>query len=160
MNTALILVLLTLGMAFFDRLIGWGGYGRTKPVIASIIFLAGIGYALDFPVLAWATLPVAFLIWRTPGWKTLGGSLAPVNKSEVFGTFRRHLLALGFVFPLYWAGFNVVPTIICMIIFALCATGLGILNAIWFAKGKDHNEWIEAVRGLSLGCLLSISILI
>lgn len=158
-TTILTLILLTLGLGVLDRYIGWGGHGRVKPVIASVVFLAAIGYLLGWPVLAWATFPVAFLIWRTPGWKTLGGSLAPRTKSEVFGTFCRHLLALAFIIPAYYAGINIVGVVVTMVAFAVMATYLAALNAKWFDKGEDHNAVVEVFRGLHLGLFLSLAIL-
>jgi hypothetical protein len=157
--TILFLIILTLGLGVLDRYIGWGGHGRVKPVLASVAFLASFGYLLGWPILAWATLPVAFLIWRTPGWKTLGGSLAPTTKSEVFGTFCRHLLALAFVLPAYYAGVNIVGVVIAMVAFAIAATYLAVGNAKDFAKGEDHNAVVEVFRGFYLGFLLGAAIL-
>ena len=155
----LFLIILTLGLGVLDRYIGWGGHGRVKPVLASVVFLAGIGYLLGWPVLAWATFPLAFLVWRTPGWKTLGGSLAPRNKSEVFGTFCRHMLAIAFILPAYYAGVNIVGVAIAMFGFAVSATYLAVLNAKWFDKGEDHNAVVEVFRGFYLGFLLGVAIL-
>jgi hypothetical protein len=136
-----------------DRIIGWGAFGRTKPIIASALALGGIAYGLHLPPVACVTFPIAFLVWRTPGWNVLGGSINPAPH-QAFGTFLRHALSLGFIFPAYWAHLSVLVTGSCMLCFAALATAL----AVWNYENKAHaNQTIETLRGLGLGVFLALA---
>ena len=170
MTQILILIAMTLGLGVLDRYIGWGGHGRVKPVLASVAFLAGIGYLLGWPILAWATLPIAFLIWRTPGWKTLGGSLDPRTPNELIGTFYRHMMAVAFIVPLYYAGiivtgdskFDLFVALGAIVGFASFATLYGNLLAKAYDETppRDINRFIEFIRGVTLGVWLSLIMLL
>lgn len=154
--TGLLVACLALVCAVDDRLIGWGGFGRTKPVIGTALALAGLAYVAGLPPVAVGTFPIAFMIWRTPDWHLLGGSINPAP-SKAFGTFARHLLTLAFLLPAYWAGVSVAWTAVCMAVFAVVATML----ALWNYEKQGHpNAWVETLRGLALGLLLAVPFII
>lgn len=132
-----------------DRLIGWGGFGRTKPVIFGIIGLGLISYFLGLPLATCLTIGIAFMIWRTPPWKIFGGSLDP-KPNELLGTFARHLLALIFVIPAYYAGVPIMTAVAGMTVFAIIATLLGFVN------NKIGNDKVEIARGALLGLILTL----
>lgn len=139
-----------------DRAIGWGEWGRSKPVIGTVAALAAIAFLAGLPPVAVATFPIAFLIWRTPGWRLLGGSINPAP-SQAPGTFARHLLTLAFLAPAYWAGKSIPITAACMAAFAAVATGLGVWN---YYKRAHINHTIETLRGLALGGLLAVPFIV
>lgn len=172
METIIIFTLLSILLfAFLDRLIGWGGFGRTKPVILGaglIIALFHFGGVSSNPLLLqgapeWLIayfapflIAVAFFIWRTIAWKTLGGSLNP-EVSEAPGTFARHSLAFVFVPVGLVAGVSLFPLAGAILGFVIAATLLGRANNIYGSdRGKDINEWIEIARGAFLGLALAI----
>ena len=160
MLVALILII-TCGV--LDRLIGWGGYGRSKPVLGGLLALIGIAYVATLGAagnnatywLGIVTFGLAFFVWRTPQWHLFGGSINPAA-NKVFGTFLRHCLALAFLLPAYYLGYNLTVVGAAMIVFALGATCLARINAKGYDVGKDYNDEVEITRGILLGLCLSI----
>lgn len=157
MNLPLIatLVLFVLTGGANDRDIGWGGWGRTIPVIISAVTFAGCAFLAGLPPIVIGTFPIAFLIWRTPGWHLLGGSINPAPGKAVF-TFFRHLLTLAYLAPAFWAygaGLRFAAVGACMVGFAGVATALAVWN--YYGQGRP-NAWVETIRGLALGGFLWI----
>lgn len=148
---AVIGLILTCGIA--DRLIGWGEWGRTKPVLLTVALLVLCAFGFDLPWQSAVAFPVAFLIWRTPEWALFGGSINP-KPNKAFGTFLRHLLSLAFLIPAYLAGVPLLPVALCMAVFAASGTLLAIWN---YYKEAHINHTIEAIRGLTLGALLALA---
>lgn len=149
----IILLILTCGAA--DRIIGWGKWGRTKPVIATALALGGFAYAIHLPIAGIVTFPLAFMTWRTPAWGLLGGSINPAP-SQALGTFLRHLLTLAFLVPAYFAR-TMLATGLCMVAFAAVATGLAVYN---YFNRAHSNQFVETARGLALGALLAVSFIV
>lgn len=139
-----------------DRVIGWGKYHRSMPVIVTSALLIAVGFLMKLPTVSYVTLPLAYLIWRTPNWDIYGGSLDS-NVKQLPGTFVRHLMAIFFVFPAFWAGINFVPVVTAMIGFAVIATALSYINHKNVEAGKDINAKIEIIRGAVLGLLVGVS---
>lgn len=134
-----------------DRLIGWGGWGRAKPVALAVLGLAGIAFWMGLKPASIATLPIAFLIWRTPGWGLLGGSINPAPGRAIY-TFFRHSLAFAFLAPAYWSGLRLIPVGVSILGFVLAATLLAMIN--FFSSAKE-NGVIEFIRGCALGAALA-----
>lgn len=146
--TALVLI-----CAAADRVIGWGVWGRTKPVVVTAIALALVAYAMRLPLWAIVTFPIAFLAWRTPPWGWFGGSINP-EPSHIAGTFARHLLALAFLIPGYFAHYSPFETAAYMIIFAFLASALAIAN---YYDEAHANQTVETLRGVMLGTTLALA---
>lgn len=142
---------LSAACAAADRLIGWGGWGRTIPVALTILALAGIAYWMGLPPAGVATFPLAFLAWRTPGWTLFGGSINPAPGKAIF-TFFRHALAFAFLGPAYLSGLELAPVALAIGGFAAGATLLGVINYLTLAK---RNGLIETLRGALLGISLA-----
>lgn len=148
----LLAVLLVLICGSADRVIGWGEWGRTKPVIATVLALAGDAWGAHLPWPTLVTLPLAFLAWRTPPWGWLGGSINPAP-TKAAGTFFRHLLALAFLVPAYFAHASLPISAAVIVVFALVATALAVFNYY----NKSHaNQTIEFSRGVALGVALVV----
>lgn len=104
-----------------------------------------------------ATLPLAFAIWRGPGWKMFGGSLAPMTPKEVRGTFQRHLLALPLTAAL-WPATTPLAAILMPLSFAAVATILAYWAGQQNLRGKNTTELMEWMRGAAMGLLIGVII--
>ncbi len=133
-----------------DRLIGWGGWGRTKPMILIVLALAGWAWWAMGGLYDAIALPVAFLAWRTPGWGFLGGSINPAPGKAIY-TFFRHSLAFAFLVPAYLAGLHLLPVGVAILAFVTAATVLAVINYFTLAT---LNGVVEFVRGCCLGAAL------
>lgn len=112
-----------------------------------------------------AAVALAWLIYRSPGWKVFGGSATPVGAKEIAGTFARHLLALLAVLPVYWAHKDVVMAAGWFGLFAVAATSLSVaygeLNREAGERGEPIdpgvNTKIELARGAAFGLAVALS---
>lgn len=151
-----VIALLVLVSGAADRIIGWGEWGRTKPIIATVLLLLLVAYFAHLPPAAIAAFPVAWMVWRTLPWGFLGGSINPAP-SAAFGTLARHAVSIVFLLPAYLAHVSLVLTAVYMLLFSTIATAL----AIWNYFDKAHaNQTVETARGLVLGACLSIAFVI
>lgn len=163
--------------ALFDRLIGWGGFGRTKPSILAALSFALFAAALGLvtaPGLAIAgvTLPVwaaplafglSFLAWRDVlPWALFGSrhGIDPRNTGELLSLFVRHLTSLVFLIPALLMGKALLPVAGFLVLFSLLATALGALNGHEYGKRVDINDKVEAGRGLLLSACLILGFLL
>lgn len=143
--------------ALLDR--AWGGglplrvgrQGLGKPASLLLIPLA---LFCGFSVMGAVVLAVAWITWRSPGWHTLGGDLAP-HRDRYLGTVLRHCIApAAFIL----AGLVILqqfdPRQLLYLIFPVPAT----LLAIWLRRksneGEDVNSTVELLRGGILGGLI------
>src|ERR1700757_4471726 len=111
----------------YDRLVGWGGWGRTKPVIGCSVATIAISLFSHLSLLTAILMCLAFLAWRTPPWGLFGGSINP-SPRQSGGTFARHLLSLAFVIPALVAGVPLIVSTVFLVLFSVIATSLGVLN--------------------------------
>lgn len=128
-----------------------GGHGLGKPASLLLIPLA---LFCGFSVMGAVVLTVAWIAWRSPGWRTFGGDLAP-HRERYLGTFLRHCIApAAFILSglVILQHFN--PRQLLYLIFPVVAT----LLAIWLRRksndGEDVNATVELVRGATLGALI------
>ncbi len=151
-------------LAVIDRAAGWKGVFDyiAPPVIAfvgwwigarSTVSFEALGPSFYFPWQAVA-LAMAEFIYRNPGWDTFGGSLDP-TKSQLAGTFYRHLLALIYLMALWPVWFAAIPL---LLLYALAATAL----ARWIKTARNNGKqvnWIsELVRGALRGAVIAASL--
>lgn len=117
--------------------------------------LMGGTWQLTENVWAALTLPLAFAFWRSPGWKTFGGDLAPTTTREVGGTFLRHLLAWPLTAAL-WPLTTPLAAILMPLAFAAVATILAQATGQQKLRGKNTTEQMEWKRGGAMGLLIGI----
>ena len=162
LTTIIAILAITAICGLADRAIVKGHWGRSKPVLVAAAALIAVCYFLGNLALLPAILfALAFLIWRTPGWKTFGGSLDPRTNKELFGTFLRHsVLASGYLLVAYFAGASIIATVGAIVSFGLCATLLARHLAIRYDQGLDRNYVVELYRGLVHGLLFSTAIFV
>lgn len=158
-NALIVAPILIAGCAYLDRIIGWGKFGRTLPVIIGIAALTGAMIFAGYSYIVGLSIGLAFMIWRTPAWHLFGGTLDVQTPEELVGTFLRHLLALGFMVPAILAGISLPPVAVLCVIFAGVATYLSQINGHYVSQQKDINDKIELARGAFLGLILSIAFL-
>ena len=104
------------------------------------------------------TLPLAFAIWRGPGWKTFGGDLAPTTPEQVSGTFLRHLLAMPLTAAI-WPSTAPAIALAVPLAFALIAGTLAWWCGLEVSKGRNRTEAVEWLRGGSLGLLIGLVVI-
>lgn len=127
---------------------GWRWTFRGRPIyyVLPLIALAFfISWQLGVVLLSWC-------IWREPKWALFGGSLAPIGRKEILGTFYRHLLILPVA--LVTVGLPLILqalVVMMLVIWAVYATGLAIMNRSSADRGFDDNDKIELVRGAFFG---------
>lgn len=143
--------------ALLDRAWGGGlplriaGHGLGKP-LSLLMFPAAL-----FCGFAWQgalALTVAWVGWRSPGWRTFGGDLAP-HRERYLGTFLRHCLApLGFGAASAYIVQGFETRFLLYLIFPVVAT----LLALWMRRksneGEDIGASVELIRGAVLGSLI------
>jgi hypothetical protein len=99
-------------------------------------------------------LTIAWIGWRSPGWRVLGGDLAP-HRDRYAGTFLRHCIApVGFILAGIVILQRVEPAQLCYLIFPGIATCLAIWQRFKSNDGEDVNATVEIIRGASLGALI------
>lgn len=126
-------------------------WGALAASLVGFLIFGGVG----------ALLGLAWLIYRTPGWKVFGGALNPANK-EILGTFLRHAIAAPAVaLVAYWGGGNPALAAMGMIAYAAIATALARWYATQLEEGKDPGvyTYVELARGLMFGLLAGVAIL-
>lgn len=143
--------------ALLDRAWGGGlplriaGHGLGKPASLLLIPLA---LFCGFSLMGAVCLTVAWVIWRSPSWRTFGGDLAP-HRERYVGTFLRHCLA-----PIAFIGTGLVinqhfePWQLLYLIFPGVATILAIWTRFKSNAGVDVTPTAEIVRGATLGALI------
>lgn len=115
--------------------------------------LMGGTWQLTEDVWTTLTLPLAFALWRGPGWKTFGGDLAPTTPKEVRGTFLRHLLAWPLTAAI-WPLTTPLAAILMPVAFAGVATILADATGQQKLRGKNTTEQMEWMRGGAMGLLI------
>jgi hypothetical protein len=133
-----------------DRPRWWPEKGPWKAVVLAA--LVGGGY-LAAGVLG-AFLPLAWAVWRTPGWKDVpGASMTPRSAREVAMTFIRHAIAAPpFMALVYWTGGDWQRAGYAMACFAAFATVLGVwLASVKTGDAKPENRILELARGAAYG---------
>jgi hypothetical protein len=130
-----------------------GGHGLGKP--ASLL-LFPLALFCGFSVMGAAVLTVAWVAWRSPGWRTFGGDLAP-HRERYLGTFLRHCIApTAFIM----AGLVILQHFDPRQALYLALPVVATLLAIWLRRrsneGVDVNATVELVRGAALGALIGV----
>lgn len=112
-----------------------------------------------------AFIPAAFLwdwrlgiiltgwcVWREPAWKLFGGSLAPIGKKEITGTFYRHLLILPVALAAWGVSLGLqYLAVVMLVLWAVVATQAAINNRTFADVGDDINDRVELARGAAFG---------
>jgi hypothetical protein len=170
MPNILAIAVLAVAYALADRFAGGGWPELDKKLLGRAAFwgalvCAGLGFLMLG--LGGALGGLAWLIYRTPGWRVFGGSATPVGAREIAGTFARHLIAAPLVaLVAYWAGHEPLKAAICMGAFAAVGTVLAVqygaaneaaANAGQFIN-KRINERLELIRGAAFGVALALAI--
>lgn len=144
--------------ALDDKLPGraafWGGLAAS-----------GVGYALYS--LPGALVALAWLIWRTPGWKVVpGASITPRGPKEFMATVVRHLIPAPLVAVVAtWTGLDPLAAALPLLGFALVAAGLG----AWYGAQVDaatkanrpigdQNVVVELARGAAFGAAVAAAL--
>lgn len=148
---ALVLILFS---GIEDRLIGWGGIGRFKPVLAGLVGFSAIAYAFGMHSVGCLEFACAWLLWRCAEPMkivSLGASINPITLPQVFGTFIRHLIgSMLFLIPAFLHSLHrVVPVFEAMLMFSFFAAFLA-----WLNVRVIPNAVTETTRGLVLGYCL------
>lgn len=138
-----------------------GGFLRGRPLYyATLVLLIAFGVLGHFMGNLYLTLlPLPWIIWRSPGWKILGGRIDPRGAKEIFGTFCRHLLIVPFYGMAVVNGWLNIEVVYAATIWAAIATLLACYNASQYDKGRDANALVETLRGAIFGALLAVSFL-
>ena len=138
--------------AVLDRWCG-GGMGWRSTFIGRplyyVVALIPAALLLDWRL---GVILTGWCIWRAPGWKLFGGSLAPKGGREIVGTFNRHLLILSVA--LAAQGQPLVAQIIVigmLAVWAAFATHFAVWNRLEADKGVDANAYVELSRGAIFG---------
>lgn len=100
----------------------------------------------------------AWVVWRSPGWHFLGGTLNPKTPRELFGTFLRHFV---FIMPVYiWlmADTNIVwwAPVIAMTAWAAASAASAYFVSYNQEDGSDLNYAVELTRGTLYGSFLGL----
>lgn len=143
--------------ALLDRAWGGGftwrpfGVGLGKP-LSLLMFPAALVCGFEWP--GALALTIAWVGWRSPGWRILGGDLAP-HRDRYVGTFLRHCIApVGFILAGLVILQGLEPRQLLYLIFPVLAT----LLAIWLRResnaGHDGTLIAELLRGATLGGLI------
>lgn len=138
--------------AILDRWCGGGVGWRHTFIGRPIYYVAALipaAFLLDWRL---GVILTGWVLWREPKWKLFGGSLAPTGRKEILGTFYRHLLIL----PVGLAALKS-PTVIqiliaaLLILWALIATQMAVINRENADDGIDINNIVELARGAAFG---------
>ena len=127
---------------------GWRSTFRGRPIYY-VLPLIPVAFLLDWRL---GVVLTGWCVWREPKWALFGGSLAPKSDKEVVGTFLRHLLIL----PVALAAWGLHPihlaiAVVMLILWAMIATLLAVMNRIFADKGVDENAIVELSRGAIFG---------
>lgn len=145
---------------------GWPALDARLPGRAAFwaaLACAGIGFLLLGRFGALCAL--AWFIWRTPGWKVFGGSMAPRGAGEIVGLALRHLIATPcIVLAAYWSGGDLLFAAAAGVAFACVATALGVYLGSEVAQaGREgvplgnQNTVVELARGAAFGAAIGLS---
>lgn len=113
-----------------------------------------------------AAVGLAWLIYRSPGWRVFGGSATPEGAAQIMGTLLRHAMALLALLPVYWAGRPILIGVIAFGAYALAATMLAVSygaanrRARMAAEPIDPglNTKVELIRGALFGGAVAASL--
>jgi len=127
---------------------GWRSTFRGRPIYY-VLLLIPVAWLIDWRV---GAILIGWIVWREPAWNLFGGSLAPTGRKEILGTFYRHLLILPVALAT-WGAPVIVQVIIflCLINWAIIATGLADVNRKYADEGSDANNIVELARGAVFG---------
>ncbi len=165
MEEALALISLVLYFAWADRFCG-GGF-NWKPsipgrpiyyVLGGVLLAFGAIRLLAFeiwkPEYAYISgAAIMWIVWRWPGWKLFGGSLAPSNSKEIWGTVLRHSLLFGVLLatPTFhtWMAAGLITCLVLMY------TAFHVQIRLMSNVGVDIIPRVELARGAMFGATLA-----
>lgn len=127
---------------------GWNYKFRGRPIYY-VLPLIPVAWMIDWRL---GVILTGWVLWREPKWALFGGSLAPTRRKEILGTFYRHLLIL----PVGLAALKSPTAIqfliaVLLIVWAMIATQLAVINREYADDGSDINNIVELTRGAAFG---------
>ena len=127
---------------------GWRSTFRGRPIYY-VLPLIPVAWLIDWRL---GVILTAWCVWREPAWKLFGGSLAPKGRKEILGTFYRHLLILPVALATLQSPTVIqILIVIVLIVWAMIATKLAMVNREYADKGSDINNIVELARGAVFG---------